>query len=241
MATYHFGDCNHEQIILILYWILILFSVNTFSKVKKHFELAFIPYFSHTSYYYLQKDFLFRVVNEVWVNEEKEVVSKISQPHLCVFSGDRRCDSPVQNAKCFTYTFLEHSINQIVAMSVTQFNECGNWNRMEKYGFQKVLHNMDTRDITIKPITTDRHVQIKKLWNKNPPVSAIRLTFGMFAKTLVEGCQKLLKRNQQPFYRNGLSPHATIFDGHMQRAVVVNTCFLKNGQACWFKRQQVFS
>ena len=33
---------------------------------------------------------------------------------------------------------------------------------MEKYGFQKVLHGMEARDINIKQITTDRDVQIKK-------------------------------------------------------------------------------
>ena len=33
---------------------------------------------------------------------------------------------------------------------------------MEKYGSQKVLHGMEARDINIKQITTDRHVQIKK-------------------------------------------------------------------------------
>ena len=48
-------------------------------------------------------------------------------------------------------------------MSVTQFTECGNSNRMEKYGFQKVLHGMETRDINIKQISTDRQVQIKNL------------------------------------------------------------------------------
>ena len=54
------------------------------------------------------------------------MVSKFSQPHPCVFSSDGRCDSPGHNAKYLTYTFLEHSINKIVAMSVTQFTECGN-------------------------------------------------------------------------------------------------------------------
>ena len=98
----------------------ILFSANTFSKIKKYFELACISFMSHTSYYNLQRDYLFGVANEDWVNEEKEVVSKIYQPHPCVFSGDRRCESPGHNAKYLTYTFLEHSINKIVAMSLTQ-------------------------------------------------------------------------------------------------------------------------
>ena len=47
-------------------------------------------------------------------------------------------------------------------MSVTQFTECGNSNRIEKYGFRKVLHGMVARDINIEQITTGRHVQIKK-------------------------------------------------------------------------------
>ena len=141
----------------------ILFSANTFSKIKKYFELACISFMSHTSYYNLQRNYLFGVANEDWVNEEKEVVSKIYQPHPCVFSGDRRCESPGHNAKYLTYTFLERSINKIVAMSLTQFTECGNSNKMEKYGFQKVFYDMEVRDVNIKQIITDRHVQIRKL------------------------------------------------------------------------------
>ena len=37
----------------------ILFSANTFSKIKKYFELACILFISHRSYYNLQKDYLF--------------------------------------------------------------------------------------------------------------------------------------------------------------------------------------
>ena len=90
------------------------------------------------------------------------MVSKIWQPHPCVFIGDRRCDSPRHNAKYLTCTFLQHCINKIVAMSVTQFNGCEYSNRMEEYGFQKVLHGMEARDINIRHIATDRHVQVKK-------------------------------------------------------------------------------
>ena len=54
-------------------------------------------------------------------------------------------------------------------MLVTQFTECGNSNRMEKYGFQKILHGMEARDVNIKQITTDRHVQIKKFMREERP------------------------------------------------------------------------
>ena len=101
---------NHNEGNIVLA-ASILFSANTFSKIKKYFESACIPFISHTSDYNLQKDYLFGVANEAWVNEEKQVVSKILQPHPCVFSGDERCDSSRHNAKYLIYTFLEHSIN----------------------------------------------------------------------------------------------------------------------------------
>ena len=47
------------------------------------------------------QDYLFGVANEAWVNEEKEVVLKILQPHPSVFSHNGRCDSPGNNAKYF--------------------------------------------------------------------------------------------------------------------------------------------
>ena len=65
--------------------------------------------------------------------------------------------------------FLEHSINKIVAISLTQFAECGNSNRMEKYSSQKVLHGMEARDINIKEITTDTHRQIKIFMTEEHP------------------------------------------------------------------------
>ena len=37
-------------------------------------------------------------------------------------------------------------------MSVTKVTECGNSNRIEKFGFQNVLHGMEGRDINIKQI-----------------------------------------------------------------------------------------
>ena len=122
------------------------------------------------------------------------MLSKISQPHPCVFSGEGRCDSPGHNAKYLTYTFLEHSINKIVAMPVTQFTKCGNSNRMEKYGFQKLLHGMARRQRYY-----NRQACLKNVSGKSAPISIISLRLGMFAKTFVKSCQKLLKRSQQAF------------------------------------------
>ena len=56
-------------------------------------------------------------------------------------------------------------------MSVTQFTECRNSNRMEKYGLQRVLHGMEARDINMKQIATDRHVKIKNMREKRLNIS----------------------------------------------------------------------
>ena len=40
---------------------------------------------------------------------------------------------------------------------------------MEKYGFQKALHGIEARDVNIKQITKDRHVQIKKFMREEHP------------------------------------------------------------------------
>ena len=112
----------------------------------------------------------------------------------CALSGDRRCDSPGNNAKYLTYTFLEHSINKIVAMSVTQFTECGNSNRIEKYDFQKVLRGMEARDINIKQITTDRHVQIKKFMREERPNISHQFDIWHVCKNIRKKLSKVAKK-----------------------------------------------
>ena len=55
----------------------ILLSAKIFLKIKRYFELACLPFTFHRSYYNLQKDYLLEIANEAWLNEEKQVSSKI--------------------------------------------------------------------------------------------------------------------------------------------------------------------
>ena len=139
------------------------------------------------------------------------MVSKFSQPHPCVFSGDGRCDSPGHNAKYLTYTFLEHSINKIVAMSVTQFTECANSNRMEKYGFQKVLHGMEARDINIKQITTDRHAQIKKLMREEHPNISHQFDIWHVCKNIRKTLSKAAKKKSTSSFKKWIKSICNYF------------------------------
>ena len=140
----------------------ILLSANTFEKIRKHFELASIPFFSKTNFYNLQRRYLFGAVNRWWLNEQKTILHELKQQRECLLSGDGRCDSPGHSAKYLTYTFLDQTSKKIVATTITQCTEAGNSNRMEKYAFIKLHEEMESKGIEITQVTTDRHVQIKK-------------------------------------------------------------------------------
>ena len=54
-------------------------------------------------------------------------------------------------------------------MSVTQVTEAGNSNVMEILGFKKTLSDIEYKGVTLKRLTTDRHVQIRKYLREKRP------------------------------------------------------------------------
>ena len=140
----------------------VLFSANTFKNIQNYFEMAGVPWISKSRYYFMQKNYLHGVANEAWRREHSVDILDLKNRENCHFSGDGRCDSPGHNAKYLTYSFLDQKTGKVVAMSLTQVTEAGNSNRMEKYGFKKVLKEMKDEQIKVSQLTTDRHIQIKK-------------------------------------------------------------------------------
>ena len=57
----------------------VLFISNTFEKMKKHFELAAIPFASKSSFYRIQGKYLFGVTNEVWLNEQGGILNAVKK------------------------------------------------------------------------------------------------------------------------------------------------------------------
>ena len=147
----------------------ILFSSNTFTKIQKYFKLAKIPFISESSYYRIQKKYIFPVANEAWQIEQASLLDEIRNTTGRVLGGDGRCDSPGHNAKYLTYTFLDQKLQKIICFSITQCTEAGNSNRMEKYCFIKALDELKLKEIPVAQITTDRHIQIKKYMREEQP------------------------------------------------------------------------
>ena len=105
------------------------------------------------------------VANEAWKKEQEGAISELKQESfLC---GDGRCDSPGHNTKYLTYSLFDQEVKKVIAISQTQVTEAGNSNRMEKMGLIKALSEAKKKNINIKRLTTDRHIQIKKYMREN--------------------------------------------------------------------------
>ena len=121
----------------------VLFSANTFQKIQKYFRLGKVAFISESSYYEIQKKYLFPVANEAWLCEQKNLLYEIRNKGRRVLSGDGRCNSPGHNAKYLTYSFLDQELKKIINFSVTQCTQARNSSRMEKFCFKKALNELE--------------------------------------------------------------------------------------------------
>ena len=140
----------------------ILYSANIYAKLEAFFKLANIPFLCKTSYYSIQKKFLFGVINEAWLSEKTILFSGIKKKTACSLSGDRRCDSSGDCVKYMTYSILDQASNKVIDMEICQSTQAENSNRMEKFAFVKLLNGLKNVNIKIEILTTDRHCQIRK-------------------------------------------------------------------------------
>ena len=73
-------------------------------------------------------------MNRNYIEKSKAILEDMKQAKSIGLSGDGRCGSRENNAKYFTYSFMDNSTNKLRAFSLTQVNKTGNSNRMENMG-----------------------------------------------------------------------------------------------------------
>ena len=61
------------------------------------------------------KTYLYGIVNRNYIEKSKAILEDIKQSKLIDLSGGGRCDSPGDNAKYLTYSFMDKSTNKIGA------------------------------------------------------------------------------------------------------------------------------
>ena len=161
-----------------------LYSANIYAKLEAFLKLADIPFLCKTSYYNIQKKFLYGVENGAWLNKRIILINRIKKKPACSLSGDGRCDSPGRCPKYMTYSILDQASNKVINMEICQCTQAGNSNRMGKFAFVKVLNRLKNENIKIEMLTTDRHSQFRKnMREKEKKTSITSSMSSIFAKT----------------------------------------------------------
>ena len=147
----------------------ILFTGNTFAAISRFASCFNLQFFSESVYYNTQQKYLFPVVNEAWETESRRQIEKLHGKAVVNLDGDGRCDSPGHCAKYGTYTLMDDDTGDVVAFNVVQVSEVTSSNAMEKEGFSRCIEMLESKNVTISRIATDRHVSISSSMNKDHP------------------------------------------------------------------------
>lgn len=78
---------------------------------------------SSATFFRIQKEFLYPVVNEYWLAEKEAVKQELQELDSVSMIGDARCDSPGYSAKYSTYTFMDAATDKIIDFEVMQVSE----------------------------------------------------------------------------------------------------------------------
>ena len=85
----------------------ILFTGNTFQRIKGLLDVINISFISHTTFNKIQKKYLFPAIHRVYTTNRQLIIDNAVEKGDIDLLGNGRCDSPGYNAKYGTYTVLD--------------------------------------------------------------------------------------------------------------------------------------
>ncbi|XP_034081647.1 uncharacterized protein LOC117552380 [Gymnodraco acuticeps] len=98
-----------------------------------------------------------------WKTDQLKIFQQLHhQGGKVTVAGDMRADSPGHSAKFGSYTLMHLGSNTIVDFQLVQSNEVGGSYHMEKEGLKRCLDHLESNDLAVEYIVTDRHPQIQK-------------------------------------------------------------------------------
>ena len=134
-----------------------LFSGNTFASINSFGSFCNIPLISKTTFFDIQKQYLWPAVNNAWKNTyQKQVISELKHSDPIDLCGDGRADSPGHNAKYGT-TLMEESTSKIIDFQLVQVTEVTSSNAMEAEGCKRSLNFRIDQEVPTRCLSTDRH------------------------------------------------------------------------------------
>ena len=172
----------------------VLLTGNTFTHISEFFDLLKTPFVGESSYYKIQKSILFPVINDFYTTACLKLKDEVHQIGKKVdLIGDGRCDSPGFNAKYGTYTFMLAD-NRVVDFTNVHVAEVKHSTAMEKEGLIRTINKVESSEINIDTITTDRHTQIRAYLAKERPDIIHQFDIWHFSKSIKKKITKKSKK-----------------------------------------------
>ena len=134
----------------------ILFCGLTFTAISNLAKLLNLAMFSESSFYELQKEYLFPVIHTNYAMQQNTIVEFLRGTNLQL-SGDGRCDSPGYSAKYCTYSLMDSAADLNLDYKLIQSSETGSSVAIEKEGLRRSLNYLLEQDVSVITIATDRH------------------------------------------------------------------------------------
>ena len=130
------------------------------------FKTAKIPFFSHTTFYKIQRKLVIPAIHRVFTTQRQLLFDDARERGSIDILGDGRCDSPGYNAKYGTYTIMDRITGKILDMHVSHVGLAGTSARMELDGLKHLLQRLYDAFINVASLTTDRHKQVRAFLRK---------------------------------------------------------------------------
>uniref|UniRef100_A0A803KFX0 THAP-type domain-containing protein n=1 Tax=Xenopus tropicalis TaxID=8364 RepID=A0A803KFX0_XENTR len=140
----------------------IVLSGSTYTKVKDMFNILNVPFYSHTSFYRYQREYIFPAIDKQWQQETAAVKTSLSGQSVAL-AGDGQFDSPGHSAKYCTYTTMDLLSKKIVHFEIQQLGTVKNSYALEQSSFTKCLQTLLDEKVKVKILATDRHSGIRAL------------------------------------------------------------------------------
>ncbi|CAN8023127.1 unnamed protein product [Ixodes persulcatus] len=160
-----------ENILLSSHLLFSGSSVTTTLRMLRHMN---VEVFSDQTFYKYQKSLLFPAIDEVYLQEQQDLVRQLEDQDVDITS-DGRFDSPGFSAKFLTYTAHVQQINKILHSIQVQLGESERAMasvNIEKEGLIKLLEFFKEKRIHVKSLGTDRHPAIRKHMEVHEPGTA---------------------------------------------------------------------
>ena len=138
----------------------ILFSGNTFQRIKEVMNITNVAFISQSTFCSIPKKFLYPAIHLVYTTNRELLFESVKEESEIYLLGDVMCESPGYNAKYGTYTLMNNQSGHVLDFHISHVRVAGKSQRMELDGFKRAVDNLQECSIEIGSITTDRHKQI---------------------------------------------------------------------------------